>query len=49
MVTEMMEAQKNTSCAMDYYLLLTGWPLMGDPAGVLERRKKWSSRFLRPF
>jgi hypothetical protein len=26
-----MEAQKNTSCAMDYYLLLTGWPLMGDP------------------
>jgi len=27
-----MEAQKNnTFCAMDYYWLLTGWPLMGDP------------------
>jgi len=34
-VTEAMEVQKTIFCTIDYYLLLTGWPLMGDPYAPL--------------
>jgi hypothetical protein len=35
-----MEVQKSVFCAINYYLLLTGWPLMGDPYSVTRKLMK---------